>query len=758
MTTAFLNLRPRLAHLFSIRIGLVMLSLIGASSNAQLPGILSPRRNSTVLQWQPVDFRVRATGVWNYHWLKDGVPLPYATGEVYRVPVALMNHAGSYTVIASNGAGTVTSSPPAVLQVVPSAPPPLVGWGINAAGESRMPAGPIHGIKAVAAGAEHNLVLTTNGEVIAWGANGTELGGGVGDGWRIFFSPAAEVPRDARTGVVAIAACEYLNAAVKEDGSVVVWGENIPEAFRHDFEPPASAQSNVAEIAVGRTAIAAIKTDGSLVVWGRLGLTNVPPQALTGVKDVTFGEQHALALKHDGSVVGWGGHDSAPEAAQSGVVAIAAGGKFPFSLALKQDGTVISWGGLVVPASLRTGIVSIAAADHDAILVRHDGLVVSISDWHTVTNFPPGSDIVSVACGRDHSIALKRDGSVVAWGENTSGQGSVPTGLKEPIAIACGRAFTAALQRDGAVKVWGDGYVHDVPLEAQSGVTAIAAGPREIFAVRTNGSVIGWSRQVFTLPHSNVAAVAVAETEALLFLKRDGSVSSSSSNVPPQAATNVVAIAAGEDFFVALNRSGAVHVWRARSESRTLLPVPTAALSGVKAIAAGRYHILALKQDGSVMGWTLESHHDQRPVAIPVQAQADVVAIAAGSSHSLALKRDGTVIGWGVPFGYHDYLQSQPLAPQGMHGVAAIAAGGFLSVALMKTTDTVPTLRPVAGDHNLIVSWPASSEPFTLQTATRLGPQPDWADVLEKPILMNGEYTFELPRPGGARFFRLRSP
>jgi hypothetical protein len=43
---------------------------------------------------------------------------------------------------------------------------------------------------------------------------------------------------------------------------------------------------------------------------------------------------------------------------------------------------------------------------------------------------------VAIATGAYHALALKRDGTIVAWGFNTSGQCNPPVGLKDVMAIA----------------------------------------------------------------------------------------------------------------------------------------------------------------------------------------------------------------------------------------------------------------------------------------------------------------------------------
>lgn len=75
-------------------------------------------------------------------------------------------------------------------------------------------------------------------------------------------------------------------------------------------------------------------------------------------------------------------------------------------------------------------------------------------------------------------MALKLDGTVVAWGYNSNGQATVPAGLGRVTAIAAGGWHTAALQSDGTLAVWGRKYEGQTRLPSGlSSVKALAAGP-----------------------------------------------------------------------------------------------------------------------------------------------------------------------------------------------------------------------------------------------------------------------------------------
>jgi hypothetical protein len=97
--------------------------------------------------------------------------------------------------------------------------------------------------------------------------------------------------------------------------------------------------------------------------------------------------------------------------------------------------------------------------------------------------------VKSIAAGAFHSVALKTNGTVLAWGLNDSGQTTVPVAAQSGVmAIATGDNTTVALKNDGSVVVWGDNSTGQatVPAFAQSGVTAIASGNSHTVALLGN--------------------------------------------------------------------------------------------------------------------------------------------------------------------------------------------------------------------------------------------------------------------------------
>jgi len=86
-------------------------------------------------------------------------------------------------------------------------------------------------------------------------------------------------------------------------------------------------------------------------------------------------------------------------------------------------------------------------------------------------------------------LALKQDGTVVAWGHNNSGQTDVPTDLSNVVAIAAGGSHSLALRSDGSVAAWGDSTFGQTPAPKWlTNVVAVAAGFAQSLALVNDGA------------------------------------------------------------------------------------------------------------------------------------------------------------------------------------------------------------------------------------------------------------------------------
>jgi hypothetical protein len=361
-------------------------------------------------------------------------------------------------------------------------------------------------------------------------------------------------------------------------------------------------------------------------------------------------------------------------------------------------------------------------------------------------------------------------GAVAEWGYNfwVYGQTDVPVAAQSGVtAIAAGYSLTVALRNDGAVVVWGfNGQGQTmVPVTAQSGVTGIAAGNFHIVAVKSDGSVVAW-----------------------------GSNDYGQTTVPPAAQSGVTAIAAGARHTVALKGDGSVVAWGDNDHGQTT--VPPAAQSGVTAIAAGHYSLtVALKNDGTVVSWGGTNPYG--PTDVPVAAQGRVTAIAVGGVRTVVLAIpvapnittqpvSQTVNVWqsasfevaaaGFPLYYQwrkdgvnlagatSPTYSLPLTPINQAGsytvVVSNPAGSVTSAppAVLTVNAVTPTLHATPGANQLVLSWPTNAAGFTLQSTANLTPPVMWVDSSKPPVVIGAQFMITNPISGNAQFYRLRRP
>ena len=181
---------------------------------------------------------------------------------------------------------------------------------------------------------------------------------------------------------------------------------------------------------------------------------------------------------------------------------------------------------------------------------------------------------------------------------------------------------------------------------------------------------------------TNVIALAAGDNHCLA-LRRDGTVIAwggnfmGQTNVPADL-TNAVAIAAGSTHSLALRSDGTVSLWGRIIVSGTTTAPASATNVVALALGPGAQHALALRGDGTVIEWG-NTNYGLPNIPLTV---VDIVSVAAGSYHSLALRADGKVIAWG------DNSQGQLNVPPSATNIVAIATGWYGN-ALLRADGTM---------------------------------------------------------------------
>jgi alpha-tubulin suppressor-like RCC1 family protein len=310
----------------------------------------------------------------------------------------------------------------------------------------------------------------------------------------------------------------------------------------------------------------------------------------------------------------------------------------------------------------------------------------------------------AVACGSWHTLALKQNGTLWAWGLNDYGelgQGTIdgaahatPTEVGHAhdwVAVTAGNGDTLALQKDGTLWAWGNNSIwggnlglgdqNDRYSPTEVGHThnwtAVSCGYEHTLALKKNGTLWSWGPNWW-------GGLGTGSTNQVLVPTEVGS------------ASDWAAISGGGDFTLALKKDGTL--WACGSNIYGNLgfgdtadrhsPTEVGSSRDWAAISAGIGYAMAIKKDGTLWAWGNNSFGElglgdtaERHSPTQVGSASDWAAISCLGHHTLALKADGTLWAWGEncygQLGLGDTTNRlKPTQVGTFHNWAVIALGG----------------------------------------------------------------------------------
>ena len=283
-----------------------------------------------------------------------------------------------------------------------------------------------------------------------------------------------------------------------DNNTVWVFGRNNIKqlGLSHNNQVNEPVENNNLNGAVAISAIGqmSLQADGKLIMWNNIS----QPYMASFIQDVKMLGGFEIVLKKDSTV--WKVSADAATKIQGLSDIIAVSNYFSHTLVLKSDGTVWGWG-RNINGQLGDGTDS--------------------NSRETPMPVQGLTNVKAISTGANHSLALKNDGTVWAWGLNTNGQlgdnsyfqrnlpVQVAGNLSNVKAITAGGAHSLALKNDGTVWAWGsngngqlgtgNNTTSNIPVAVLnlSGVNHIGAGDDHSLALKTDGTFKSWGLNFF---------------------------------------------------------------------------------------------------------------------------------------------------------------------------------------------------------------------------------------------------------------------
>ncbi|MCL6603614.1 MAG: hypothetical protein K6T94_12120 [Paenibacillus sp.] len=333
--------------------------------------------------------------------------------------------------------------------------------------------------------------------------------------------------------------------ALGKEGSVWAWGSNYSGQFANGTAGPEgwtitphrlTALEHTKQIVIGYGYNMALKEDGTVTVWGgfKKETTEEPgtqnkvllPQSIGGLTEVvqiTAGVSGSLALKKDGSLMQWEmpetssvGYPTLPSAFKvNGITDVQRIESGMFNAALKENGTLWIWNGnsnsTPIPVPNLYHVKTMDVEGDSLIALTDSGSVwATVGDWSTpsgisIRKMTGLTGIVSIQTGNGLNLVQNRKGEYWIWKSGTPLQGLQKiTALRGLSKLTLDLNGLVGIKKDGTVWSWRQNYTTEkltfiVPkqIKGLQSPLSFATGEDSKYAVLKNGTVAAWGTNMF---------------------------------------------------------------------------------------------------------------------------------------------------------------------------------------------------------------------------------------------------------------------
>ena len=518
------------------------------------------------------------------------------------------------------------------------------------------------GVKAkqIAVGEEHTLVVTTDGEVYAFGTNYNSALG-IDE-----LTAYSEVPVKLELeNISKIAASNYQSIAITEDGNVYVWGQNtngeLGTGSYNNVKVPTRLRdvADIIDVSLGNNHSILLDRNGKVFItglnsFGQLGLEGesivntfkeLELEDLIGY--ISAGDKHTILLTTNGEIYTFGYNKTGQ----------------------LLNGTLND---VIIPTKVSdiNGIMSISAGSGYSMLLNDERKVLyaginkygeladgTLSSSYEVAENDQIENVMSISAGNTYSVFIRYDGTVWAAGDYYHGTSDFISKTNSEIPVKLGNDETHLERTELSIGVNENTKLNVVTKFDFNVLYESSIGSDEFTYEVLDNSIAKIDEE------GNITGLKVGTTWAKAIEKDTNKELIAILRVGAEGSKNAPKVDGGEEFAVILKNDGSIWSFGSNKDGllgTTLIELNTLpnninTLTSYENIAVGKKFALVLRNDGTVWSWGDNTYGqlglgNTMPAKKPTQIEGleDIIQIAAGDNHALALDKYGNVYAWGL--------------------------------------------------------------------------------------------------------------